>query len=289
MARQRHGDAGAHAHAAARAERLKALAAEVERSAAGDTGLCEPIEAAWLAEHIGAADTHLFALRWFNPFGPTHLEFVLKAVPGRYEALLVANQRHPFTPEAWVLGLLEPSQCDDADKLLTVFRELARRRRGKAGSIVKSCPTLALLPKGGMLGWPALKDVVRAILDGIDARDLEQAISYTHRFRGQPWERATAEHADVFARFAPHFEVNGAPPAPARGGPISDELFDRWWAAITDPVHAEAEMTEFPRAWDGAIRFRRGEFSNEPAMRDAGNAVRGRGAGDRPIRDEEAV
>jgi hypothetical protein len=38
------------------------------------------------------------------------------------------------------------------------------------------------------------------------------------------------------------------------------ELFEVWWARVTDPVHVRAEVDEFGRAWEGANRFRRGDF-----------------------------
>jgi hypothetical protein len=260
----------------------------VARSTAGGVGLCDPIEATWLSEHIAGTDRYLFALRWFNPLGPTHLEFVLKAVPGRDAALLVANQRHPFSPEAWALGLLASKQCDSADKLVAVFLELARREHGKASALVASAPTVALLPKNGPLGWDAFKQIVRALLDKVDGGNLEQAIVYMRRFPARPWDRAAAEFEDTFARFAPRPAETGASPKPLEHAPVTDELFDAWWNCITDPAHAGAEMTEFPRAWDGAVRFQRGEFGLKASAMQGGDAVRGAGASN-ALMDEEEV
>jgi hypothetical protein len=113
----------------ARAERLRMFVTEVERSATGEFGLCDPIEADWLGEYIADTDAHQFALRWFNPFGPTHLEFVLKALPGRSEALFIANQRHPFAPKTWALGLLEPRRFHTGSELVAVVAGASTRRR----------------------------------------------------------------------------------------------------------------------------------------------------------------
>jgi hypothetical protein len=289
MATQRLPDIESLAHAAARAERLSALAAEVARRTAGGVELCDPIEAAWLSEHVAGTDRHLFALRWFNPLGPTHLEFVLKAVPGRDAALLVANQRHPFSPEAWALGLLAPKQRDSADRLVAVFLELARWEHGKVSALVSSTPTLALLPKGGPLGWNAFRQIVRVLLTQVDGRKLEQAIAYMRQFPARPWDRTAAELEDTFARFAPHLETETPPPARPRHAPITDELFDAWWACVTDPAHAEAEMTEFPNAWDGAVRFQRGEFLRKASVQSGHKPVRGPGDSDNLTNDEEVV
>lgn len=289
MATQRFPDLESLAHAAARAERLRSLAAEVARRTAGGVGLCDPIKAAWLSEHIAGTDRHLFALRWFNPLGPTHLEFVLKAVPGRDAALLVANQRHPFSPEAWALGLLAPKQRDSADKLVDVFAEFARREHGKASALISSTPTLALLPKGGPLGWDAFKQIVRGLLSQVDGRNLEQAIAYMRRFPARPWDRTAAEPEDTFTRFAPHIETEAPPPALPQHAPITVELFDAWWACIIDPAHAGAEMAEFPNAWDGAVRFQRGEFLRKASVQSGHKPVRGPGDSDNLIDDEEVV
>jgi len=274
------------AHAAARAERLIALAAEVARSTTGGAGLCDPIEAPWLSEHIAGTDRHLFALRWFNPLGPTHLEFVLKAGPGRGAALLVANQRHPFSPDAWALGLLAPRQCDSAEKLVSLFCRFARREHKKAGALVPSNPTLVLLPKRGRLGWDAFKQIVRALLNKLDGRDLEQTIAYMRQFPGRPWDRTAAELDDTFARFAPKPGIAGASPGLRPHAPVTDELFDAWWACVTDPAHAEAEMAEFPRAWDGAVRSHRGEFVRKATPAEGGAPARRPSAEDALIDDE---
>jgi hypothetical protein len=289
MATQRLPDIESLAHAAARAERLISLAAEVARSTAGGVGLCDPIKAAWLSEHIAGTDSHLFALRWFNPLGPTHLEFVLKAVPGRDAALLVANQRHPFSPEAWALGLLGPKQCDSADKLVDVFAEFARREHKKANALVSSTPTLALLPKGGPLGWDAFKQIVRGLLSQVDGRNLEQAIAYMRRFPARPWDRTAAELEDTFARFAPHLRADAPALELPQRTPVTDEIFDAWWACVTDPAHAGAEMAEFPNAWDGAVRFQRGEFLRKASVQSGHKPVRGPGDSDSLIDDEEVV
>jgi hypothetical protein len=65
MTTERVPDIDSLAHATARAERLRALAREVARTATGHSGLCDPIEAAWLNEHrrVGQASARA---PWFN-------------------------------------------------------------------------------------------------------------------------------------------------------------------------------------------------------------------------------
>lgn len=114
----------------ARAERIQALADEVAAQADAD-GLSPPVEANWLAAHLADTDAHVFALRWFNPFGPTHLEFVLKGVPGRDESLLVANQCHPFSPAVWALGLIVPERHGTPERLAVLLQAFARREAAR--------------------------------------------------------------------------------------------------------------------------------------------------------------
>jgi len=248
-----------HDEALAR-ERLVALADATAAQCAADS-TCPRLPASWLGAHIADSDGHLLALRWFNPFGPTHLEFVLKRVPGRAQSLLVANQCHPFSPETWVLGCLASEQCDTPAKLVAVFQALAAREAASADALVQGSPTTLLLSRYQYLDGAAFFAIVQALCHALDAADLAQAVAYMDRFPGRPWDRTAAERDEVFTRFASHLSVRTVPPAPARHTPVPEALFAAWWLRVTNEAHVRAELAEFPRAWEGAIRFRRGEFS----------------------------
>lgn len=169
----------------------------------------------------------------FNPMGPTlNVIGTCELKDGRF---LLANwMRHPFSPQYSALLVLSDLQPATVRAALDVV--LPGLGLGPATEFVAVYAPQALKPVVG-------EAFRHAALLTSEPEDLWTTAAVLEKYAGQPWSRVSDSVA------APH-------PLPAHASDVAS----RWWNAVTDRDNVYGHLVFFSQAWDGAIKFVRGEF-----------------------------
>ena len=214
---------------------------------------------------------------YFNPFGPTMcmLSWVPLAGGDRLIALQMDN---PFQEEGVVYGILAGSLPQSAVHAALV--ELFRRNGSEDFPLLGSLPSSVAHRENSpwqdgtevpILSAAEVRDLFRAVFPLIvtDAEALRTTCDKLREFRLDPWGLAGWERDQgleaIAASLGTHKESRLAEVGGERSSQTADRsgcaaLFDTWFDLVSDSQHVLADLSQFDKAWDGAIRFRSGEW-----------------------------
>jgi hypothetical protein len=205
---------------------------------------------------------------WFNPMGPTSCALRLVPVATEYSAILL-ELRHPFVPEQVVFGIGPRDYWEDPRQRAASLRSLFSTNGPPNRLLIPSIPShvIASASPNAPVTFVEQRELFRIVTKRIDG-DFERANELLQEFWCRPWDRAGAEFEDILAQYgqaARLMQVGDLGRArnlvnrigeELSGGPSrSEDAFEEWWELVTDADHLQAELSQMPEAWNGAIAF----------------------------------
>lgn len=239
---------------------LEQIALQAQKTATAATHfLCEPIS---LDEPIESPTGKVELLRWgiFNPNGPTACELSLETAASIDSTLLAFHAFHPFSPSAFVYGLLSAEVISNRAAMLRCLSALFSQNGSADAPMFLSAPTHVIVPDDSPLSTADARGLFESALADASSEDLRESYDLIKRHWCEPWQRAAEErdraYATAFARLRKGSSVEERKKPQLSKG----EVFAQWWQSVTDADHIAAEMREMPAAWHGAIAQIRGNF-----------------------------
>jgi len=177
---------------------------------------------------------------YFNPYGPMIVQLSALRIGTAHVILL--RREHPFSPSCHAVGIARETTLSDPTSCVNLLMPLFER---EDKPIVGSLPTSVLAndTDGNPLTW--LRPLFWAWCKRLPADEAQKATALTREHRDDPWERAQVALMQLLEQVKSPMSRPTAVMTPAD--------FDAWWEMATDPLHCEADVTEFPNAWIGAI------------------------------------
>lgn len=242
---------------------LEQLALQAQKMASAESAfLCEPIA---LDEPIESPSGRTELLRWgiFNPNGPTACEFSLENVASNDSALITLHALHPFSPSAFVYGLLPAAVVSNHADLLKCVGALFAKNGNADAPLFLSAPTHVIVPDDSPLSAGDARALFESAIADELSEDLRDSCESIRRHWCEPWRRATEERDRAYAAAFANLRKE-SPAKEARKAQSSNrKVFADWWNAVTHPDHVAAEVREMPAAWVGAIARLRGDFDSQ--------------------------
>jgi hypothetical protein len=162
---------------------------------------------------------------------------------GKTEVIFVKTS-NPFTQSTIAYGAIPAG--GSPDKVIDGVIDAICPVPEESPTILRNAPTFVILPIDGRIqALHAFALVYRTVIVGSKI-DLSSEINRFKRSWLNPWERIPSM-AEMLA------------PKPRQ--PESSwwenrkQIFEEWWALVTDPDHAIAEWRAVIEAWEGAIEF----------------------------------
>ena len=172
---------------------------------------------------------------WFNPIGPTLSTLEVCTAPLADREQLVVFARHPLLPEYRVAA-----QVHSPEQVLAAVQAAVEEM------VTTAPPNVVVLSGCPADLQPAVIEALRAAVERVAADtgvSLLEERAKVLRTLGDPWAFAGEERE----------EGSEKPVPPA----ASDDEFQEWLDAVTEPENVVSNMIHFGRAWDGSLNWLR--------------------------------
>jgi len=229
-----------------------------------DTPLCGPYPD---CDFVASSEEHILLASWgfFNPMGPTFESLCLSRIPVEGSYFIFLKLSHLFCSESTVYALMPESH--DVGLLKSTLERIFAENGGEA-PIFRDAPSFIFLPQEPIIDEPTLMNFFYLALKKADITGLDQSCLSLKKYWCNPWKRSADERDAGFEiltrtmnqtykkrncdtvdeKALDKFGENHAMP-------INRNLFHEWWSLVTNPQHIRSEISELPKAWQGATNF----------------------------------